>query len=106
MNPLKPFTILYAANVKGHLRSIERRYHSLIQDNIVQQLQFEPIQQTRNRKPLGQPTFGADWEIRFGPGNRFRVLYRVDREHWIVYVLAIGEKVGNRLLIGGEEVIS
>jgi mRNA-degrading endonuclease RelE of RelBE toxin-antitoxin system len=46
----------------------------------------------------------AEWEIRFGPNNRFRVLYEVDRDNLMVYILAIGIKVGNRLLIGGEEV--
>jgi hypothetical protein len=47
---------------------------------------------------------GADWEIRFGPDNRFRVFYAVEREHRKVLILAVGVKQRNRLVIGGEEV--
>jgi hypothetical protein len=61
--------------------------------------------ETRNRKPLRQPAaFSAEWEIRFGPGNRFRVLYDVDTEHAEVHILAVGREVRNRLFIGGEEI--
>jgi hypothetical protein len=68
-------------------------------------LQFEPETETRNRKPLEQPAaFGATWEIRFGPGNRFRVLYATDLERQEVTVLAIGIKARNRLIVGGEEI--
>jgi hypothetical protein len=48
--------------------------------------------------------FGAKWEIRFGPDNRFRTFYRVNDDNQQVIVLAIGEKMGSRLFIGGEEV--
>jgi hypothetical protein len=48
--------------------------------------------------------FGAEWEIRFGPNNRFRVLYDIDEVQRAVEIAAIGEKVGNRLIVGGEEV--
>ena len=66
---------------------------------------FEPGVETRNRKPLRQPApLAAEWEIRFGPENRFRVLYEIHEDEREVHVLAIGEKEGNRLLIGGEEV--
>jgi len=39
-----------------------------------------------------------------GCGNRFRVLYDIDPERRVVQILAIGEKDGNRLFIGEEEV--
>jgi len=68
------------------------------------QLQFQPDVETRNRKPLKHPVvFGAKWETRFGPDNRFRVFYRVDYENEQVVLLAIGEKIGSRLFISGEE---
>ena len=35
--------------------------------------------------------------------NRFRVLYDIDDEHRAVEIVAVGEKEGNRLIIGGEE---
>jgi hypothetical protein len=66
---------------------------------------FEPNVETKNRKSLLQPApFAAQWEVRFGPDNRFRVLYDIDEAQLAVQVVAIGEKVGNRLIVGGEEV--
>ena len=47
---------------------------------------------------------GADWELRFGPDNRFRVFYAVDVERHEVWILAIGVKRGSRLSIAGEEI--
>ncbi len=47
--------------------------------------------------------FGATWELRFGPKNRFRVFYEIDSETLAVSVLAVGIKEGNRLFIGQEE---
>jgi mRNA-degrading endonuclease RelE of RelBE toxin-antitoxin system len=48
--------------------------------------------------------FEAEWELRFGPDNKFRVFYDINIESHEVYILAIGVKEGNRLLIGGKEV--
>ena len=48
--------------------------------------------------------FEAEWEIRCGPNNRFRVFYEIDREKSEVCILAIGVKQRNRLFIGREEV--
>ena len=104
---MKPprYEIIYAPVVKEHLRAIGKQYYSLIRRVIEEQLRFEPLVETRNRKPLKRPAwFGATWEIRCGPNNRFRIFYRVEREHREVWVLAIGEKRGSRLKIGGEEI--
>src|SRR5205823_6322534 len=101
----RPYTLVYAPAVKGHLRTIDAKYHPLIRERIEEQLSFEPGSETRNRKPLRQPAaFAAGWEIRFGPDNRFRVLYDIDPEGRIVQILAVGEKQGRRLIVGGEEV--
>ena len=101
----RPYSLVYAPAVRQHLGDIEAKYRSLIRKEIEEQLQFEPDVETRNRKPLRQPAaFGADWEIRFGPDNRFRALYEIAEEEHTVNVLAIGQKEGNRLLIGGKEV--
>jgi mRNA-degrading endonuclease RelE of RelBE toxin-antitoxin system len=105
MNPKRAFELLYAPQVREHLKAIDRKYYGLIRQEIEAQLQFEPEVETRNRKPLKRAiTFEADWEIRFGPNNRFRVFYEVDREAGAVYILAIGVKVRDRLYIGGEEI--
>ena len=98
------FTLTFAPETLDHLDLIEPKYHRLIQKTIDEQLSYAPEKKTRNRKPLDQPApFGATWELRFGPNNRFRVLYEVEAREQIVGVLAIGIKAGNKLLIGGEE---
>ena len=99
-----PFALLFDPKVKQHLRAIEAKFHSLIRDTITEQLLFEAVTEAKNRKPLQRPTeFGATWELRFGPDNRFRVLYAFDYEKREVQILAIGIKDRNRLFIGGEE---
>jgi mRNA-degrading endonuclease RelE of RelBE toxin-antitoxin system len=76
-----------------HLDSIELKYHSLIATTIKEQLSHAPATETRNRKPLEEPaSFGATWELRFGPKNSFRVFYDVNHEEKTVSVLAIGVK--------------
>jgi mRNA-degrading endonuclease RelE of RelBE toxin-antitoxin system len=98
------FELVYAPEVVEHLRTIERKYHKLIQTTIDSRLAFTPETETRNRKPLEQGApFGATWELRFGPSNRFRVFYEVDTLAQVVQVLAIGVKERNGLLIGREE---
>jgi mRNA-degrading endonuclease RelE of RelBE toxin-antitoxin system len=105
MADLPRFSLIFDPEVKRHLRAIASKYHSLIHDAIHQQLLFEPDGETRNRKPLQRPVaLGATWELRFGPDNRFRVLYSIDYEVREVQILLIGVKRGNRLLIGEEEV--
>jgi mRNA-degrading endonuclease RelE of RelBE toxin-antitoxin system len=105
MNPRRSFELVYAPQVKEHLKAIERKYYGLIRRAIEAQLQFEPEVETINRKPLKRAVaFEAEWDIRFGPDNRFRVFYEVDQEVGTVYILAIGVKVRDRLIIGREEV--
>jgi mRNA-degrading endonuclease RelE of RelBE toxin-antitoxin system len=101
----QPYTLMYARGVTKHLKAIDAKYDTLVRDTIQDQLRFEPGVETKNRKPLRQPApFAAQWEIRFGPDNRFRVWYDIDEEHRAVHIVAIGEKEGNRLIVGGEEV--
>ena len=99
------YELIFAPIVREHLQAIDRRHHPMIRGAIEEQLRFEPLVVTRNRGPLRRPILGAAWKIRFGPENRFRVFYRVDEAGGKVYVLAIGEKQGDRLRIGGEEIV-
>lgn len=100
-----PYEMIFAPEIADHLNAIDVKYHALILRKIDEQLEFEPAVETRNRKPLRTPAaFSAQWEVRFGPQNRFRVLYAVDEERAAVHVLAVGEKRRNRLMIGGEEI--
>src|SRR5436189_3458553 len=98
------FALSFAPEAVGHLHLIESKYHGLLRRTIREQLTHTPTEETRNRKPLDQPApFGASWELRCGPENRFRVFYGVDSDKQQVQVLAIGVKERSRLLIGGEE---
>jgi mRNA-degrading endonuclease RelE of RelBE toxin-antitoxin system len=97
------FRIVYDREVIGQLAAIDARHYSLIRRTIEEQLTMQPDVETRNRKALRPPSaFGTAWELRFGPDNRFRVFYTVDRADARVDVLAIGEKSGSVLRIGGE----
>lgn len=105
MGRRQPFELIYSPVVKEHLQAIEPKYYSLIRNTIEKQLQFEPDVETRNRKPLKRTSIlEVSWEIRFGNHNRFRIFYEVDRELNKVFILAIGEKKGEKLFIGGKEV--
>jgi hypothetical protein len=101
----QPYFLVFAPAVATHLKAIEAKWDSLIKAKIREQLTYEPGLETRNRKPFRrQPApFGADWEIRFGPDNRLRVLYRIVEGAHEVHVLAVGVKERNRLLVAGEE---
>ena len=99
------FTIIYAPEVARHVDAIGAKHHTLIRRAIREQLSFAPDVQTRNRKPLeDQPgPFGATWELRCGPGNRFRVFYEPARDSRQVWIFAIGVKDRDRLFFAGEE---
>ncbi|MGQ0568233.1 MAG: type II toxin-antitoxin system RelE family toxin [Armatimonadota bacterium] len=98
------FVLRFAPEALDHVDYINLKYHRLVRRVIGEQLGHAPEVMTRNRKPLEQPApFGAGWELRFGPGNRFRVFYEVDATRHTVYVLAIGVKDRDRLIVGGEE---
>lgn len=101
----KGFQLIYDTEFVVQMRSIERKHHSLIREVIEQQLVFEPDVETRNRKQLVRATtFGARWELRFGPNNEFRLFYSVYPERADVHILAIGIKIRERLYISGKEV--
>jgi mRNA-degrading endonuclease RelE of RelBE toxin-antitoxin system len=99
------YTLMYAPITKSHLKTIDRKYYSLIKTAIESSLQHEPDSETINRKPLKrQVDFDAEWELRFGPDNRFRVFYDIDMKAHEVHILAIGEKQRDRIFIGGKEI--
>jgi len=105
MAPGRRFALIFAPEVVLDLRSIDRKYHSLLRREIALHLRSEPQVESRNRKPLidlPEPYF-AHWELRLGPKNRFRVFYEVDEEALEVTVLAIGVKERSILRIGREE---
>lgn len=101
----QPYDLVYAPEVKRHLQAIDRRHYSVIRETMEEQLRFEPGTETRNRKPLRQPALlDAQWELRFGAANQFRVYYEIDLTKRQVHILAIGVKERDRLYVAGEEV--
>ena len=82
---------LFRALPKAQQQGVKDRIWVHLQEN-------DPTQETRNKFRLRRPSAFADYELRRGD---VRVFYRVSGE--MVEVVLIGEKRGNRLLIGGEE---
>ena len=97
------FTLSCAPEVIEHLDGIDPKYHGVLRPTIKEQLTSSPTEETRNRKPLEQPSSGASWNFVCGPDNRFRVFYDVDSASGTVGILAVGVKDRSRLLIGREE---
>lgn len=103
MAPGKPYELIYDVEVRRHVLKIPRKYHAMIEEHIEEQLIYEPDVETRNRKPLMRPSvLGPAWELRFGPDNRFRVFYRTNEETRQVYIIAVGMKIKDQLIVGGE----
>ena len=75
MTRRQPYALIYARGVTKHLKSIDAKYDRLIREHIEEPLPFEPGVATKNRQALRRPApFGTEWELRFGPDNRFGVL--------------------------------
>lgn len=66
---------------------------------IQQQLAFEPLTPTRNRKPMRRNQL-AEWELRV---RHYRILYIVETVIRIVETQRIGEKRGNRFFFRGRQ---
>jgi mRNA-degrading endonuclease RelE of RelBE toxin-antitoxin system len=94
------FTIEFSPDAHDHLRVLRKRDQRIVVDAIADQLAHQPDQPTAHRKPLEDNPI-APWELRVGD---FRVFYDIDREDQAIVVLAVGQKIHNRLRIGGEEV--
>ena len=103
MGERRRFEVVFDRLALSHMKAIAPKYHSLIRRAIEEQLEVEPDSPTTNRKPLHQETvIGAAWELRCGPGNRFRIFYDVNRDQRRVVVLAIGRKIRDQLFVGNK----
>lgn len=71
----------------------------VIEEGIAVRLRNEPNRLTKAIKRLRSNPF-AEYELRIGD---YRVLYNVDAEKGEVEILAIGQKVGNKLIVEGKE---
>jgi mRNA-degrading endonuclease RelE of RelBE toxin-antitoxin system len=94
------FAIDLSPDAQSHLDDFTARERRTVLDAIDVRLRHEPLVWTRNRKPL-DPNDLATWELRVG---QLRVFYDVETEPQpIVWIRAIGRKIGNRLYLGGKE---
>jgi mRNA-degrading endonuclease RelE of RelBE toxin-antitoxin system len=95
------FEIEFISEAVDDLKSFRKFEQRSIFDAIIEQLSYEPVTDTRNRKKL-RPNRVAEYELRIG---KFRVFYDVDEEAKTVKIEAVGYKEGNRLFIRGKEYV-
>ena len=93
------FEIEYTLEAIDDLKSFRKSEQRSIFDQITEQLSYEPMTDTRNRKKL-RPNDVSEYELRI---SKFRVFYDVDEEAKTVKIEAVGYKEGNRLFIRGKE---
>lgn len=94
------YDIEFADEVSNHLEYLTARQRSLVLDAVEEQLIYQAIVETRNRKIM-RPNSLAQWELRVGD---LRIFYIVDAQQSLVSIMAVGIKVGNKLYIAGEEI--
>lgn len=82
------------------LEYLDKAARVTILDAIERQLVEQPLQETKNRKPL-RPNSQFRWELRMG---NYRAFYDVDEETAIVSVVSVGYKEHNKLYIREREV--
>jgi mRNA-degrading endonuclease RelE of RelBE toxin-antitoxin system len=96
-----PYTIEYSPEAIDHLKALTARQQAIVIDAIEEQLAYQPMVETRNRKPM-RPNPVAPWELRVGT---MRAYYDVaEQPEQTVFIRAIGVKQRNRVTIGGEEI--
>jgi mRNA-degrading endonuclease RelE of RelBE toxin-antitoxin system len=94
-----PYRLEYSPDAEDHLRALTPRQRAIILDAVDEQLAHQPMDETRNRKPM-RPNPLAPWELRVGV---LRVYYDPeDVPEQVVYIRAVGVKERNRVRIGGE----
>jgi mRNA-degrading endonuclease RelE of RelBE toxin-antitoxin system len=96
------YEIILSPEALEHLAALTARQRRIVLDAIETHLTHQPTTSTRRRKPL-RPNPLASWELRVG---QFRVYYQVESTDGedTVYVIAVGRKVRNRVIIAGVEV--
>jgi mRNA-degrading endonuclease RelE of RelBE toxin-antitoxin system len=91
------FQITITAEAESQFRGLPVREQRLLQAAIQSRLLHQPMIPTRAIKRL-RPNPLAEFELRVGD---LRVLYNVEGEE--VVLLVVGRKVGNKLIVAGEE---
>lgn len=92
-----PFRITATREAESQLDALSARERGIVESAILARLCEQPTTPTRAIKRL-RPNALAEFELRVGD---FRVLYNIEGEE--VVLLIIGRKVGNTLVVSGEE---
>ena len=92
-----PFKITITEDAERQLRSLPVRDQRILEAAILSRLELQPTTPTKAIKRL-LPNPLAAFELRAGD---LRALYNVEGEE--VVILIVGRKVGNKLIVEGEE---
>lgn len=92
------FQIEYRHTARLQVQKLTKRQQVTLADAVERHLSWEPLVETRNRKPLEDSELGS-WELRIGD---LRAYYDVFVEQRIVRVLLVGVKVRDLVLIDGK----
>ena len=96
---LMKFDIETSLAAEEHLDELKAFDRKRILEAIEEQLSYQPLTPTRNRKEL-RPNPLANWALRVG---KFRVLYNASEEEGLVVIVAVATKERNKFIIGGKE---
>ena len=92
-----PFKITITEDADRQFRSLPAREQRILEAAILSRLEHQPTTPTKAVKRL-RPNPLAEFELRAGD---LRALYNVEGDE--VIVLVVGRKVGNKLIVEGEE---
>lgn len=93
------YDIDYTEDAIEDLQYFRKHEQNIIVDGIDEQLRYEPMVETRNRKRM-RSNDTAEWELRI---SDYRVLYHVGAQVRIVEIQRIGEKRGNTFFFRGRK---
>jgi mRNA-degrading endonuclease RelE of RelBE toxin-antitoxin system len=92
-----PFSITISEDAERQLRSLTAREQRILEAAVQARLEHQPTTPTKAIKRL-RPNPFAEYELRAG---EVRALYNVEENE--VIILVVGRKVGNKLIVEGEE---
>src|SRR6266436_5611205 len=92
-----PFKISISEDADRQFRSLPVREQRILEAAILSRLEHQPTTLTKAIKRL-RPNPFAEFELRAGD---LRALYNVEGDE--VVILVVGRKVGNKLIVEGEE---
>src|SRR6266478_2955345 len=92
-----PFKITITEDADRQFRSLPVREQRILEAAILSRLEHQPTTLTKANKRL-RPNPFAEFELRAGD---LRALYNVEGDE--VVILVVGRKVGNKLIVEGEE---